>query len=195
MLFSLYLFFMNKVRNVIYLYNAIDWIFSFAGMVLSFNFFKQYTKNELLAFLFSLACFISFKIAFYLLKDSVLEKLYKDIENVELVYFQLKDIVVRPHGEESMMFLTFVTLGKEFKIKIKVNKKIGVYREITYGTVRLKTKKFYNISFIIKKYANDVDYYAYHKEPIEIDHMRFEHYEDFSIKEKKSIKPTLYIVK
>lgn len=186
---------MNKIKYIIFGYACFDWILSFVLFLLMMNVSQKYTKDSVLSFMFSLAVFISMKSMFYLFKTPLLDRIFNNIENIETLSFQLKDILIRPVGEECLMILTFISLGKELKLKVKTNKKYGVYKEITYGTVRLKVGKFYSIAFFIKQYVSEKDSYSYYKEPVSIDHYRIPDFEDFNIKENKKIRPSLYLIK
>lgn len=189
---------MKRVKLIIFLCYGLNIILSLALAWLCFSKMTIYSKNKDLGYLFSLSIFLSVSSTLYILQDFIMKKIFNKTEKFNAEPFQLKgDIIVKPRGEQRMATITFISFGKEVEFIVPTALSIGVYKEMTWGTVRLKKNKIFNIVLFVRQYENNNknDFYAFYQEPISIDHMRLKDYEDYKIREGKKYRPRLYVVK
>lgn len=195
MLFSLYLDNMKKIRNIIFLYwtIAVGISLSVTFLISSFlhNNFKEPTFTLVGSFSFGLTS----ALLFYMFEKKFLNLISVTTENIEVISYQLSQILVKQNGETNLIELKFVRMGSEFCLKIQTLKKVGIYQDVTLENIKLKRNKFYDLSFFVKKYENKYDTHCFHKEPVSIDYMRISNFEDYYFKSSKKIKPSLYLVK
>lgn len=187
---------MRKVKSIIFLSYILNIIISLTLAVMIFSQIESNAKNEDVVYFFSFSVFLAVSCILYIFQDYFLKKILNQTEKFNAESFQLKgDIIVKPRGDQRVASITFISFGKEVEFLVPTPLKIGVYKEITWGTVRIKKNKNYNIVLFVRQYENKNDSYSFYKEPISLDHMRLKDYEDYKIRENKKYRPRLYVVK
>ena len=190
---------MKRIRNLIRLTNYLNALISFSLAYMVFNYLSPKSNVPNFALLMSSAFFLVQSILLHLLFEYILQYFLIQKEDIEVMSFQLKsNILVKPKSHYTVLCATFISMGKEVYLEIKINDNhpLGLFAEMTLGTVRLKQNKVYDICFFTRNYITSYDSYSYYREPISIDHFNLNGtVVDWKIKENIKIKPRLYIVK